>query len=185
MARVGADGAGRGDVGRPDAAVPAAARPAAVPRGQSFVVVEATMRMSQADADELLAPLRAMGPAIDTFRETPTAELGQLHMDPPGPVPAAGDGMLLTGLPDRGGGGVAGARPARSWTRPCSRWSSATSAGRSHRARRTAAPSAGSTERSRCSPSGSPRRRRRAWRCGRPWTPSRPGSPRGAPGTCT
>ncbi len=67
--------------------------------GQSFVVVEATMRVSQADADELLAPLRAMGPAIDTFRETPTSELGQLHMDPPGPVPAAGDGMLLTGLP--------------------------------------------------------------------------------------
>src|SRR5690242_10949224 len=67
--------------------------------GQSFVVVEATMRMSQADADEFLAPLRAMGPTIDTFHETPTVELGQLHMDPPGPVPAAGDGMLLTGLP--------------------------------------------------------------------------------------
>jgi hypothetical protein len=67
--------------------------------GQSFVVVEATIRLSAEDADELLAPLRALGPAVDTFRETPTAELGQLHMDPPGPVPACGDGMLLTGLP--------------------------------------------------------------------------------------
>jgi hypothetical protein len=28
-----------------------------------------------------------------------TSELGLVHMDPPGPVPGAGDGMLLTGLP--------------------------------------------------------------------------------------
>ena len=43
VARVAADGAGRGHVGRPDAAVPAAARAAAESlRGQSFVVVEAT-----------------------------------------------------------------------------------------------------------------------------------------------
>jgi hypothetical protein len=67
--------------------------------GQSFVVVEAVMRMEAADADRLLAPLRALGPAIDTIHPTPTSELGQLHMDPPGPVPGAGDGMLLTGLP--------------------------------------------------------------------------------------
>ena len=67
--------------------------------GQSFVVVEAVMRMSAADADQLLAPLRALGPAIDTVHPTPTDELGQLHMDPPGPVPGHGDGMLLTGLP--------------------------------------------------------------------------------------
>ena len=67
--------------------------------GQSFVVVEATIQASTEDAGELLAPLRALGPAIDTFRPTPTSELGQLHMDPPGPVPAVGDGMLLAQLP--------------------------------------------------------------------------------------
>src|SRR5919202_5478539 len=67
--------------------------------GQSFLVVEAVMRMAPEDADRLLAPLRALGPVIDTVHPTPTSELGQLHMDPPGPVPGVGDGMLLTGLP--------------------------------------------------------------------------------------
>jgi FAD binding domain/Berberine and berberine like len=71
-------------------------------RGQSFVVVEASCRLAAADADKLLAPLRALGPALDTFHPTPTVELGLLHMDPPGPVPAFGDGMLLTELPAEG-----------------------------------------------------------------------------------
>src|SRR5918912_685314 len=68
-------------------------------RGQAFVVVEATIRLSEKDADELLAPLRALGPAMDTFATIPTSDLGHLHMDPPGPVPGMGDGMLLTELP--------------------------------------------------------------------------------------
>ncbi len=67
--------------------------------GQSFVVVEAVVRLPQDETDALLAPLRALGPAIDTFATIPTSELGHLHMDPPGPVPGVGDGMLLTGLP--------------------------------------------------------------------------------------
>jgi FAD/FMN-containing dehydrogenase len=67
-------------------------------RGRSFVVVEAVCRMPAADADRLLAPLRGLGPELDTFRPTPTVELGALHMDPPAPVPAYGDGMLLTEL---------------------------------------------------------------------------------------
>jgi hypothetical protein len=69
--------------------------------GQSYVVVEATCLMDEAAADELLAPLRALGPAIDTFRRTPVEELSALHMDPPGPVPGHGDGMLLGELDDR------------------------------------------------------------------------------------
>src|SRR5918912_997458 len=61
-------------------------------RGQAFVVVEATIRLSEKDADELLAPLRALGPAMDTFATIATSDLGHLHMDPPGPVPGMGDG---------------------------------------------------------------------------------------------
>src|SRR6185312_11934085 len=34
-------------------------------------------------------------PEIDTFHETPMTDLHLLHMDPPGPVPGMGDGMLL------------------------------------------------------------------------------------------
>lgn len=67
--------------------------------GQAFVVVEAACLLDAAAADELLAPLRALGPALDTFRPTPIEELSALHMDPPGPVPGHGDGLLLHDLP--------------------------------------------------------------------------------------
>jgi FAD binding domain/Berberine and berberine like len=67
-------------------------------RGRSFVLVEAAARVPASDAGRLLAPLRALEPELDTFRMTPTAELGALHVDLPGPVPSCGDGMLLTEL---------------------------------------------------------------------------------------
>jgi hypothetical protein len=64
-------------------------------RGQSFGVIEAACQLTDPEADELLAPLRALGPAMDTFRRAPMPELAALHMDPPGPTPGYGDGMLL------------------------------------------------------------------------------------------
>lgn len=67
--------------------------------GQSFVVVEAAIQESPERADELLAPLRALGPAMDSVHPQPIPELLQLHMDPPAPVPGTGDGMLLAELP--------------------------------------------------------------------------------------
>lgn len=66
--------------------------------GQSFAVVEAAIQEDETAADALLAPLRALGPAIDTFRRTPVHELDQLHMDPPGPVPGSGNGALVESL---------------------------------------------------------------------------------------
>jgi FAD/FMN-containing dehydrogenase len=64
-------------------------------RGNSFVVVEATSLVGKAETDELLRPLRELGPAMDTFATIPVQELKHLHMDPPQPVPGSGDGMLL------------------------------------------------------------------------------------------
>jgi FAD binding domain/Berberine and berberine like len=64
-------------------------------RGRSFVGVEAAMIAPQAQSERLLAPLRALGAEIDTFAMTPTSQLGYLHMDPPGPVPGVGDGVML------------------------------------------------------------------------------------------
>jgi hypothetical protein len=63
--------------------------------GQSYVVVEAACQLDATEADELLAPLRALGPAIDTFATVPITGLSELHMDPPAPVPGKGDGALL------------------------------------------------------------------------------------------
>jgi FAD binding domain/Berberine and berberine like len=67
-------------------------------RGRRLVVVEAAMMMDEAQAGELLQPLRALGPEIDTFRTMPAAELSHLHMDPEHPVPGAGDHLLLEDL---------------------------------------------------------------------------------------
>jgi UDP-N-acetylenolpyruvoylglucosamine reductase len=67
-------------------------------RGRSFVLVEAAYLGSEEEGAELLRPLRELGPELDTFATIPAPELRFLHMDPPQPVPAAGDGMALAEL---------------------------------------------------------------------------------------
>jgi len=64
-------------------------------RGRAFVVIEAAALLDTRLGDQLVAPLRALGPEVDTFATIPVAQLGQLHMDPPHPVPGTGNGMLL------------------------------------------------------------------------------------------
>jgi FAD/FMN-containing dehydrogenase len=68
-------------------------------RGRAFVSVEAAYLGDTRQGAELLAPLRALGPQLDTFALIPASALGQLHMDPTQPVPAVGDGTLLVDLP--------------------------------------------------------------------------------------
>jgi FAD/FMN-containing dehydrogenase len=63
--------------------------------GRSFVVVDAIHLGEPADADRLLAPLRALAPVIDTVETVPAATLGHLHMDPEGPAPVVVDGFTL------------------------------------------------------------------------------------------
>ncbi|MDP8910911.1 MAG: FAD-binding oxidoreductase [Actinomycetota bacterium] len=65
-------------------------------RGQSFVVVEAIYCGDEAEGARLLEPLRALGPVMDTVATMPIEQLSHLHMDPEEPVPAAGDGGMLT-----------------------------------------------------------------------------------------
>ena len=71
-------------------------------RGQSFVLVEAAILADEDEAAELLQPLRELGPVMDTVATIPARALSSLHMDPPGPVPGAGDGVLLDDLPPEG-----------------------------------------------------------------------------------
>ncbi|MEO6944539.1 MAG: FAD-binding oxidoreductase [Lacisediminihabitans sp.] len=68
-------------------------------RGHSFVGVDGAIDASAEDAERMLAPLRALKPAVDTFAIMPTPALGMIHMDPPAPAPARGDGMILEDLP--------------------------------------------------------------------------------------
>ncbi len=68
-------------------------------RGKSFVIVEAFHLGDPAEADHLLAPLRALGPVNDTIATIPVPAMSHPHMDPEQPSPGAGDGLLLDRLP--------------------------------------------------------------------------------------
>jgi FAD/FMN-containing dehydrogenase len=67
-------------------------------RGRSVVVVEAVYIGDEAEGAELIAPLRELGPELDTFATIPTSTLHRLHMDPEQPVPGRGDGLMLEDL---------------------------------------------------------------------------------------
>ncbi len=67
-------------------------------RGKAFAIVDGAIDLPADEAAALLAPLRALGPVMDNFGPMPSAMLGLIHMDPPQPVPAVGDGMNLTDL---------------------------------------------------------------------------------------
>jgi len=56
-------------------------------RGQSFAIVNAAFLGAEQDGRELLAPLRRLGPQIDTFAMQPPVGLSELAMDPPDPLP--------------------------------------------------------------------------------------------------
>jgi FAD/FMN-containing dehydrogenase len=68
-------------------------------RGRPATVVGLAHLSSPREADELVDPLRKLGPLLDTVHIIPAAELGYLHGEPERPVPFAADGTLLVGLP--------------------------------------------------------------------------------------
>ncbi|WP_400999365.1 FAD-binding oxidoreductase [Agromyces sp. GXQ0307] len=68
--------------------------------GRSLVVIDGAILEDDDRAAELLAPLRALAPEVDTFGRMPAAGLVDVHMDPPGPVPSVSDHAMLGDLPD-------------------------------------------------------------------------------------
>ena len=62
-------------------------------RGQNFVDRRGGVLGDEAFGAEQMAPLRALGPAIDTFAMVPPVGIAELHMDPPRPCPYAGGGQ--------------------------------------------------------------------------------------------
>jgi FAD/FMN-containing dehydrogenase len=83
-------------------------------RGGAFVVVEATSLLDADATDQLLRPLRELGPAMDTFATIPVERLSSLHMDPEHPVPGVGDGMLLRDFTEEAIDAIVGAAGAGS-----------------------------------------------------------------------
>jgi FAD/FMN-containing dehydrogenase len=68
-------------------------------RGRAFAVVDAVFLGSAADGAELLAPLRALEPEIDTVATADPGVLGRVHLDPEDPAPALTDHTLTGPLP--------------------------------------------------------------------------------------
>ena len=68
-------------------------------RGQSFTMVETYDVGARLHSNELLAPLRDLGPVLDTMAAMPADQIGAVHMDPEDPAPYAGDDLLLADLP--------------------------------------------------------------------------------------
>ena len=68
-------------------------------RGNSFAVLQAIYCGDDVqEAARLLEPLRALGPAIDTFDVIPMPALSHLHMDPEQPTAGLADGSTLESL---------------------------------------------------------------------------------------
>ena len=70
-------------------------------RGRSFAIVMAAFLGTEAEGRSLLAPLRDLGPARDSFATVPPVVLGDLAMDPLDPLPMHSGHELLDGLPGK------------------------------------------------------------------------------------
>lgn len=68
-------------------------------RGGRFAVIEVAYQGGVREGDQLVAPLRALGPAMDTIAMLPPEGLARLHMDPEGPTPGIGGTRMLRDLP--------------------------------------------------------------------------------------
>ena len=71
-------------------------------RGRHLVVIDGAVMADDAAASAVLAPLRALGPELDTFATVPTESLVRLHMDPEGPTPGTSQSAVLDALPAEG-----------------------------------------------------------------------------------
>jgi len=71
-------------------------------RGRAMAIVEVIYLGEKDHGGELIAPLRALDPEIDTVAQAPLSSLEGLHMDPPGPVAGISDHLLLEHLTEEG-----------------------------------------------------------------------------------
>lgn len=67
-------------------------------RGRQLVVIDGALLCDDERAAALLAPLRALGPELDTFARIPAPALTRIHLDPEGPTPSVSDHVMLDGF---------------------------------------------------------------------------------------
>lgn len=67
--------------------------------GRAFAVIDVVYDGDAAVGAELIAPLRALGPEMDSVAPMPARDLGRIHLDPEDPLPFMGDGFAVGPLP--------------------------------------------------------------------------------------
>lgn len=70
-------------------------------RGRQFVMVNAVVLAGDEVASQVLAPLRALAPEIDTFEQRPVASVADLQLDPEAPTAVYANSILIDELPER------------------------------------------------------------------------------------
>ncbi len=68
--------------------------------GRDLVVIDGAVLEEDDRAAEVLAPLRDLGPEMDTFGRIPAPGLLDVHMDPPMPTPAVAGHSMLDEVPE-------------------------------------------------------------------------------------
>ena len=68
-------------------------------RGQALASVEIVHQGEPTELAQLIGPLRELGPVADSIAVISAPRLAELHLDPPGPTPAVGGGLLLDDFP--------------------------------------------------------------------------------------
>lgn len=69
-------------------------------RGRRLAMIDGAVLGEDHFAAEVLAPLRALAPEIDTVERVQASSLVRLHLDPEGPTPAYATSTLISGIPD-------------------------------------------------------------------------------------
>jgi FAD/FMN-containing dehydrogenase len=69
-------------------------------RGRRLAIIDGAVLGDNRWAAEVLAPLRALGPELDTVTRVRASSLVRLHLDPEGPTPAYASSTLVSGLPE-------------------------------------------------------------------------------------
>ncbi len=69
-------------------------------RGRSVVVIDGAVLADDATSAAILAPLRDLGPELDTFGRAAVGSLIRMHMDPETKTPGVLDSVMLASMPE-------------------------------------------------------------------------------------
>jgi hypothetical protein len=69
-------------------------------RGRRLAIIDGAVLGDDAFAADVMAPLRALAPEVDTIGRVPAGSLVRMHLEPEGPMPAYASSTLVSGLPE-------------------------------------------------------------------------------------